>query len=130
MALVVLFSTMSFTVTMHYCGETLVDYSLVNPDQSCGMEASEQINTDKNACDAIITQKSCCSNKILKADGHDDLKPGFHTLDNQEYQFITSFLYSYSVLFEPETLQNYSFAAYSPPILVRDVQTLDQVFRI
>ena len=38
MAFVVLFSTMSFTVNMHYCGDTLVETAIFHKAKGCGME--------------------------------------------------------------------------------------------
>ena len=37
MAFVVLFSTMSFTVNMHYCGDTLVETAIFQKAKGCGM---------------------------------------------------------------------------------------------
>lgn len=126
MAFVVLMTTMSFTVNMHYCGDTLVDYSLVKEATSCGMEVLQK----SNSCETQLVKKSCCQNKQVIATGHDDLKPTFHNLDFKKQIFITSFLFSYSALFEPETVENISFEDYAPPLIIRDIQTLDQVFLI
>ncbi|MFI8379964.1 HYC_CC_PP family protein [Leeuwenhoekiella sp. NPDC079379] len=129
MAFVVLCTTMSFTVNMHYCGDTLVDYSLTNHAKSCGMEV-KQDNKMAGSCDTIISTQSCCSDKTISAEAQDDLKPVFHPLD-LEHQFIAvTFLYSYVSLFNLETLDTTSYTAYSPPTLIRDTQTLDQVFII
>ena len=38
MAVVVLLSTMSFSVDMHYCGDMLVDFSIMEQVKTCGME--------------------------------------------------------------------------------------------
>jgi hypothetical protein len=38
MALIVLMTTTSFTVAMHYCGDTLVSYSFSHKAEGCGME--------------------------------------------------------------------------------------------
>ena len=38
MAIVVLFSTMSFTVDMHYCGDNLVETAIFHKAKGCGME--------------------------------------------------------------------------------------------
>ena len=37
MAFVVLFSTMSFTISEHYCGDHLVDSGLFSKAENCGM---------------------------------------------------------------------------------------------
>ncbi len=124
MAVVVMFSTMSFRVNMHYCGKQLVDYSLTTTAKSCGMDV------ENGDCETGITQKSCCSDKSLSSKGHDDLKPAFHSVDLDQHLFITSFFYTYELLFEPQEADPNAFLAYSPPPLIRDVQALDQVFRI
>ena len=38
MAIVVLFSTMSFTINMHYCGDNLVETVIFHKAKGCGME--------------------------------------------------------------------------------------------
>ncbi|MGB5943342.1 MAG: hypothetical protein WBG71_10710 [Leeuwenhoekiella sp.] len=125
MAFVVLFTTMSFTVNLHYCGQTLVDYSFVNEAQSCGMQQDKAAE----GC-AKISKKSCCQDKVIQAEGQDDIKPVFHTMDFEQQLFVTTFFYSYLAGFQPEDAEISSFKAYSPPPLIRDVQTWDQVFRI
>ncbi len=129
MAFVVLCTTMSFTVNMHYCGDTLVDYSLTNHTKSCGMEV-KQDKKIPSACDTMVNAKSCCSDKTLSAKAQDDLKPVFHSLDLKQQFLAVTFLYSYVSIFSLETLDTTSFTAYSPPTLIRDIQTLDQVFII
>ena len=125
MAVVLMFSTMSFNVNMHYCGDSLVDYSLTKTAKSCGMDKQDQPD-----CETTINLKSCCSDKSFTAIGHDDLKSSVYSVDFEQQLFITSFLFSYALLFEPQEADFNSFEAYSPPPLIRDVQTLDQVFRI
>ena len=128
MAFVVLCTTMSFTVNMHYCGDTLVDYALVQKAKSCGMELS--IPNENAGCDLQIVKKSCCQDKSVTAKGHDDLKPSFTSIDLEQQVFITSFFYSYAALFTPQTVTPKAYTNYTPPLLVRDVQTLDEVYLI
>jgi len=47
LALLVLLSTLSFTVESHYCGDFLVDVSYVGQADGCGMEKSSSINEFK-----------------------------------------------------------------------------------
>ncbi len=46
MAIVVLLSTMSFTLDMHYCGDTLVDIAVFKKAETCGMEMQKSISED------------------------------------------------------------------------------------
>ena len=59
MALLVLFSTLSFTVESHYCGDILVDSSVFGAAETCGMEIQKQSNSSE--CD--ITKSNCCSDE-------------------------------------------------------------------
>lgn len=59
MALVVLFSTLSFTVGMHYCGDVLVDTSMFHTAETCGMEMEKTVTTSE----CSNTKKNCCSDE-------------------------------------------------------------------
>ena len=61
MAFVVLFSTMSFTIDKHYCGDTLVDVAIFNKAKTCGMEIQQ---TDSNSGCSVM-KKGCCSEEQL-----------------------------------------------------------------
>ncbi|SDD89416.1 hypothetical protein SAMN05421636_102247 [Pricia antarctica] len=126
MALIVLFSTFSFTVEQHYCGDFLVDYSLFGKAESCGMDVQKDMHPERSG----LSQKDCCSDEMLSIDGQDNLKLSFDKLSFAQLQFVASFVYSYLNLFEglPENIV--SFSDYPPPLLVKDIQVLDQTFLI
>ena len=69
MAFVVLCSTMSFTVNMHYCGGTLVETAIFQKAKGCGMEMQ---NPSTEGC--AITKKNCCNDEQLVVDGQDELQ--------------------------------------------------------
>jgi len=129
LAFVVVCTTMSFTINMHYCGETLVDYTVINKASSCGMDQmpSSLSNTD---CEQQVNQKSCCEDKTFSADGQNELKPSFSSFSLEQQLFLTTFCYAYAVLLAPQTTASTDFCAYTPPQLVRDIQTLDEVYLI
>ncbi|MEX0360745.1 MAG: hypothetical protein AB3N10_07110, partial [Allomuricauda sp.] len=58
MVIVVFFSTMSFTVDMHYCGDTLVETTIFKKTKGCGMEMQNPLT---EGC--AITKKNCCDDK-------------------------------------------------------------------
>lgn len=126
MAFVVLFSTMSFTISKHYCGDTLVDTSLFREVKSCGMEMQNSTNED---CSVI--KKNCCTNEQIVIEGQDTLKLDFTAkLNLQQKIFVSSFVYSYVNLFENVINKNIHFKDYSPPLIVKDIHTLDEVYLI
>ncbi len=119
MAFLVLFSTVSFTVDKHYCGDILVDISVFSQAQGCGMEMS---STEK---------KHCCKDELEVIKGQDKLSLSkFEELSMHHQVFIASFTYSILDLFESIDKKIIPHKDYSPPNLVSDIQVLDQVFII
>lgn len=119
MALLVLCSTVSFTVEKHYCGDNLIDAAIFSEAKKCN-ENMEQ-----------TSKKSCCKDEVEVVKGQDELKfSSFEDLDFNQQFLITTFLYTYSNLFESLPKQIIPFKDYSPPNLVADIQVLDQVFLI
>ena len=127
MAAVVLVTTMSFTVDMHYCGETLVDFSFVKQAKTCGMEKAQAISSCENP---TLSKKSCCTDKQLLIEGNEDLKISFDQLTFEQQVFVASFMYSYSSLFEGTQSKEVPFVDYPPPFLRQDLPVLHQSFLI
>ncbi len=124
LASLVLFSTVSFTIEKHFCGDILVDISIFTEVEKCAMEA-EEIALEK------ITKIPCCKDEIDVLKGQDELKSSsFEDLNLEQQQFITLFAYTYKNLFEGLPKQIIPHKDYSPPNLVYDIQVLDQVFII
>lgn len=126
MALIVLFSTFSFTVEQHYCGDILVDYSLFGQAESCSMDVQKA----SEAQECNLAKQNCCDDETLSIEGQDDLQLSFEKLTLDQQQFVVSFVYSYLNLFEglPENIV--PFNDYPPPFLIKDILILDQTFLI
>jgi len=124
MAFVVLFSTMSFTVDMHYCGDTLVDSAIFHKAKTCGMDES------LSNPECSITKKKCCSNKQIVVDGQDELKISFDKLSLDQQKFVAVFVYSYSKLFVDFEENTISIAEYPPPLIIRQIYKLDETYLI
>lgn len=122
LALLVLVSTFSFIVDVHYCGSILVDKAVFSKAETCGMAMHSGIEG--------LTEESCCTNEKIAVEGQDELKVSFNTLDIHHQVFLASFTYSYLHIFEGLPLEEVHFRDYSPPLLVSDIQLLDQVFLI
>ncbi len=119
-ALLVLFSTVSFTIKKHFCGDVLVDISIFTEVEKCNMEAFE-----------IFQKKTCCKDEIDVVKGQDKLKfSTFEDLDFEHQQLLVSFITSYRNLFKSLPKQIIPYKDYSPPNLVADIQVIDQVFLI
>nr|WP_286107214.1 hypothetical protein [Arenibacter sp. M-2] len=125
MAIVVLFSTMSFTIDMHYCGDNLVETAIFHKAKGCGMEM-EKPSTD--GCS--IKVKDCCSDEQLIIDGQDELKISFDKLTFDQQVFVASFVYTYINLFEGLEKNVTSFRDYVPPLVIRQIYKLDETYLI
>ena len=127
MALLVLFSTSSYTVESHYCGGSLVDSSFIGHVKSCSVEMLKSTITTDDCSDA---SKNCCNDVKVFVDGQDELITSSFELNFQQQLFITSFVYTYIDLFKGIDDKVIPFKDYSSPVLVKDIQLLDEVFII
>ena len=124
LALLVLFSTVSFTIDKHFCGDVLVDVSIFTEVQKCAMEAYEMEQ-------AAITKIYCCKDQTDVVQGQDELKfSSFEDLDFNQQVYLAAFTYSYFNLFEGLPKQIIPHKDYSPPNLVADIQLLNAAFLI
>lgn len=125
MALVVLFSTMSFTVNSHYCGDNLVDTAIFQKAKTCGMEMQ---NTTSKACS--ITKKDCCNDEQINIEGQDELKISFDKLTSNQQLFVASFVYSFIDLFEGLKENVTPFRDYAPPLVTKQIYKLVETYLI
>lgn len=127
-ALLVLLSTTSFAVDKHYCGNFLVDMAIFSEAETCGMDMQDHPHSA--VADASTNEGFCCTNHKTTVEGQDELVTSVKSLDFDQLVFLSTFTYSYINLFRNSPEQIVPFKNYSPPLLVRDVQLLDQVFLI
>lgn len=126
LSFIVLFSTMSFTVDFHYCGDTLVDTAILQKAENCGMEMEKPAPVS----DCNVSKKNCCSDKELVVVGADDLKKSNETLTSDQHLFVASFIYTYVNLFEGLEENETSYKDYSPPLVHRRIYKLDETYLI
>ena len=125
MAVIVLFSTLSFTVNMHYCGDTLVETAIFQKAKGCGMEMQKP---SRNDCS--VTKKNCCKDEQSVVDGQDELQLQIDTISFEQQIFIASILYTYINLFEGLDTTISSYQVYKPPLVVRQIFKLDETYLI
>ena len=126
LSLVILFSTMGFTVSTHMCGGKRVKSKLMigNADVSCGMEKKE------TPCSKQTTMKSnCCQNEYQTFSIEDDYTQQLVKTD-LNFDFVISFISTWVNLFDSLTTQNDIFRDHSPPPLIRNIPILIQSFLI
>jgi hypothetical protein len=120
LALLVLVSTLSFTVDAHYCGNILIDKAILSQAESCGMH--QEIPTEENS--------DCCDDELKIIKGQDTLKLPIAEFDiDKPLELAVFSLIHFSQLdFSSRNLT--STEVYNPPQYHRDFQILHQVFRI
>jgi hypothetical protein len=126
MAVVVVFTTMSFSVSMHYCGEMLVNYSFTHTVEGCGMD--NMATATSSSCDEVLSKKSCCSDEQLIVEGQDEVKVTWDSFSLDQQQLLVVHTYSYIALFLGEEQKETPVKAHAPPLIVDDIYLLDQSF--
>lgn len=126
MAFVVLFSTMSFTFSEHYCGHKLVDIGLFSKAEACGMEMQKPVSSEN--CE--LSKSDCCKDEVTQFTGQNELNTSFSSLNFEQQIFVASFVYTYVNLYDGLALNIVPFKYYTPPLLVTNIHVLDQVFLI
>ena len=125
MAFVVLLSTMSFTINMHYCGDTLVETAVFQKAKGCGMEMQK---SSTEAC--VVVKKNCCKDEQLLIDGLDELQTQVEAISFEQQVVIASFLYIYNNLFEGLDKNGSSYGDYKPPLVIRELYKIDETYLI
>tara|TARA_R110000751_G_scaffold69925_1_gene141867 strand:+ start:3897 stop:4310 length:414 start_codon:yes stop_codon:yes gene_type:complete len=124
-AIVVLLSTMSYTINSHYCGGILVDSAIFTKVDTCGMEME---NRSTEGCS--ITKKGCCNDEQISFDGQDELQLSFNTLTFDQQLIVASFVSSYINLFEGLEEIASLYKDYTPPLVVRQIYKIDKTYLI
>lgn len=123
LAFLVLFSTFSFTVEKHYCGDFLVDVSYTGNAKKCNMEEGST---------GVVEMKKCCKNEIAQIKGQDELQQ--YSLDDitfENQQFLTAFVISKkNLLSSYEVQKSVPQYYFPPPDIERDYQVFYQSFLI
>ena len=124
MSLLVLLSTISWSVDKHLCMGRVMDISFFSEADDCGMESALAL-LEKDS-----KKPHCCDDESFVLTGQDDLKLTWSDFDLEQQVFLVAFSTSYLDLFVPLDELPVPHEEYPPPVLVRDIHVLDQVFLI
>ncbi|MDC1465841.1 hypothetical protein N8387_09210 [Polaribacter sp.] len=87
MAFVVVFTTLSFTVDMHFCGDTLVETAVFQKVKGCGMELEKPSKDD-----CVVKSNNCCNDKKLTIDGQQELQISVNAFSFEQPLYVSSIL--------------------------------------
>ena len=127
MTMMVVISTMSFTISMHLCNDTVVDTGLFSRADNC----SDEDQQSKEIEDCMSQEKGCCSDENFVVAGQNELQHDefeYPTLNNQ--LFVAYFVQSYLNLFQESTTKLKPSVEYLSPFCKVDTQALFQVYTI
>jgi hypothetical protein len=125
LAVLVLFSTFSFTVEKHLCGGEIADYSFVG-----NLERCEMANFDHNTSETSLNQIPCCQDIVETINSSNNELTVVKEIDVEQLQFITTFVYTYTNRFEGFEQHVIAFKDYLPPLITRDISVLYDIFLI
>lgn len=126
LALLVLFSTFSFTLETHLCAGEVADTSFLGNLERCEMPNSEHNETQETSLQKI----PCCQDIVETIESSNDELTVVKELDVQEQQIVAALLFSYIHLFEGIAQQPIFIKGYDPPRVSKDIQVLYDTFLI
>ena len=128
LALILLTTNIGLAMATHYCGgeavktQLMLGHGHLDCDMS-GMDMGAE-NTEKGP-----KAKNCCENQYQTFEIDGDYHPGFAQLIFN-LDFVVALVHTFlSIAPVPETEKS-PYAHYSPPLLLRDIPVLNQVFLI
>lgn len=128
LAFLVLFSTFSFTVDKHYCGNILIGHGVFSSAEKC---KAEMISCSaKGDMHMEMGKDSCCSNRKENIEGQDELKISSISFDLTQPYFLITLSFQLPGLISELPLKATPGLYYKPPLLVTNIQVIDQVFLI
>lgn len=127
MIFVVFFSTTSFAINLHSCGDMLTDASFFGKAENCGMVMDDCSNSSEDS----ISKENCCLDLCMIMEGQSNLeKPSLNSISIQQQYVVAAFIYTYLNLFEGLEEGIIPFRDYHPPLLTTDIQVLHETFLI
>jgi len=125
LSLLVLFSTLSLTIEKHFCGDVLIDVAIFSESEKCGdAEFFKQKQAD-------IVKINCCKNEIDVIEGLSGVTlKSFEDLETIQQNVLFAYTYSYISLFADLSNSLFPHKDYSPPVLIEDIQVLDETYLI
>ena len=138
LAFLIAFTSIGFSLDLHFCQERLKSVSLFGEAKTChDIAASSHCKKLTSACKATSKQlqegckKNCCHNETIVVDSlnADFTNPQLLTLQTKSLDFVLAFVYSYC-LPNPISTTSTAYLYYKPPLPERDFQVLFQTFLI
>lgn len=120
LSLIILFSSLNFSLSAHYCGQTIIDVALFGEAEACPMAVEMNCDTD---------EKPCCADRDIIIEGEDYLSS--KRFEKQEVEKVEILLaelqYPIDLLLEEKQTSFFS-QHYTPPLIEQDITLAVQSF--
>ena len=137
LAFLVFFTSVGFSLDMHFCEGKLKTVNLFGKAKSCHKKANEQAMNDcHHHCEMMVQnevcsegENNCCENKTLKFDNDQDkeIQTSNYLVNIQSQSFFTVFVIEFFADFLFSS-GNPSVKQYKPPLILRNIPVLVQSF--
>lgn len=127
LTVIMLFSTLSFTIQKHICMGEITDVSFFKEADNCGMMVENCENND--LINSNIQKENCCDNSQELILGNDKEQQIVKSLELNEAKFVVAFFLSFDSLHKTSEKITY-FKDASPPFVVRQLFKLDETYLI
>ena len=125
LAVLMLASTISWTVEQHYCLGRLVDVAFFSKAQDCGMAMGLSGLEDEDS-----EAMPCCENEVTTIDGQDQLKLSKEVSNLEPSDIIFALSVVLPELFLDHPQEELEFSYHPPPKLTKEIYLLHEVFLI
>jgi hypothetical protein len=125
LSLLILFTTTSFALSLHYCCNELVDIGFFNNASSCKI-----LITEKEIPSKVCTfeKETCCLERAIFHEGNETVQKTSLILTTAPFVFLNPSVNIY--IFESLKKDFTPFKDYSPPYLITDIHIINNIFLI
>ena len=125
LTILVMTTTVSFTVDIHFCAGSIVDVSFAQEELSCSASLTGKLSDEAHNA---MRNMGCCDDLQFQVEGQDELQISNLNVHVDYSDYVAEnplFLEYEGTLFtEDEVL----YTSYIPPPLIQDIQVLHQTF--
>ena len=125
---ILLFSTTSFSTKEHNCEGSVFSFSFFFKGKDCGMYMDSFSTEHSHHC--TVSKESCCLDFDVYINGATALENEIDDFSNDSIDFLTAIVPSQINLLEITADSLTQFKNYRPPLIVKDVSVLYEVFQI
>tara|TARA_R110000868_G_scaffold85074_3_gene239581 strand:- start:919 stop:1338 length:420 start_codon:yes stop_codon:yes gene_type:complete len=127
LAIGILYTTSSYAVDMHFCGNTLVDTAVFGKAKICKDGLLKSTSSSKNCS---VQQKNCCNHQTIVKLGDNAFNKLNPENETETFIFQNTYFYTYSHLFEGQQENKILFEEYLPPLISKDIYILNETLLI